>query len=355
MFKFVVVLALAAAMASATQCSGVVSDEKAHRSYEFDLSVLHHNSSYHTDPLWYRGSDGSIFYVNFCGQTAAACPSDDTSVCIRIPSGGDYQYVTGGKTSTQEISLAEAPGQSPSTSVTVTYSDGAKCGSGFYKTKIYVNCQQTATPGYFYDLDDSNKCEPILYMWSAAGCGKEVPYVGSSSSSSAPSSSASSSSSGPLTCSKTIRDVKHNHSYEFDLSSLHHNDTYVIDPLWYRASDGSIFYVNFCGQTAAACKSHDTSVCIRMRSGGGYEYLSGGSTSTQKFSIAEAPGQSPSTSVTVTYSDGAKCGSGYYKTKIYVNCQRAAVPGFFYDIDETNKCEPILYMWSAAGCGKEVQ
>jgi len=292
--------------------------------------------------------------VNFCGQTASACESDDTSVCMRIPDGDDYKYMSGGSTSTQTISIAEDPKQSPSSSVTVTYSHGDKCGNGYYKTKIYVNCQQTAVPGYFYNIDQPNECEATLYMWSAAGCGRDVPYVGPSSSDSSSSASASSSSSDPGFCAGVVKDEKKHRAYEFDLSMLHHNDSTYVDKLWYRTQDNTIYYVNFCGQTASACDTDDTSVCIRIPDGPDFRYVNGGSTSTQTISIAEDPNQSPDSSVTVTYSNGDKCGSGYFKTKMYINCQQTANPGYFYNIDRPNKCEATLYMWSAAGCGKEV-
>jgi len=172
-----IALALLAASAAAVECSGTVSDTTNHRSYEFDLSSLHHDDTTYVDSLWYRTDDNVIYYVNFCGQTASACENPDTSVCIRYPDGEDYKYVGGGKTSTQKISIAEAPDQSPSSSVTVTYTDGESCGSGNHKTKIFVNCQQTANPGYFYNIDQPNECDATLYMWAAAGCGKDVPYV----------------------------------------------------------------------------------------------------------------------------------------------------------------------------------
>jgi len=323
-------------------CKGTVTDEKQHRSYEFDLSGIHHNDSTPVDLFWYRSPENNIYYLNFCGQSSAGCESGDTSVCIRIPDSHDFKFVSGGKTSTQTFSLAEDPKQKPSSSVTVTYSDGDKCGAGYYKTKIYVNCQETANPGYIYDMDDSNECEVTLYMWSYAGCGKEVPYVSSSSSSSS------------MECGGVVSDVEHHRSYKFDLSSLYHDETTYIDTLWYRTADNVIYYFNFCGQTASACESDDTSVCIRIPDGDVYKYLSGGKTSTQTLSLAEDPSQTPDSSVTVTFSDGDKCGDGNYKTKVYVNCQQDAVPGYFYDIQETSECEATLYMWSAAGCGKEV-
>jgi len=174
-----ITLAVLAVFAAAVNvnCVGTVSDTKNKRSYQFDLSPLHHDESTYVDTLWYRTDDNIIYYVNFCGQTASACETPSTSVCIRIPDGEDYQYKSGGNTSTQAITIAEAKDQSPMSSVTVTYSNGDKCGSGKYKTKIYVNCQSTADPGYFYNIDETNDCEVTLYMWAASGCGKEVPYV----------------------------------------------------------------------------------------------------------------------------------------------------------------------------------
>ena len=188
-----IIIALAAfilvTVAKDVKCTGIVTDVKNRRSYEFDLSSLHHDDQTYVDTLWYRTDDNTIYYVNFCGQTASACDSPDTSVCIRKPVGDDYNYTSGGSTSTQKITIAELQDQSPSSSVTVTYSDGDKCSSGRYKTKIYVNCQQTANPGYFYNIDQPSDCKATLYMWAAAGCGREVSPVIPSSSSPAHSSS----------------------------------------------------------------------------------------------------------------------------------------------------------------------
>jgi len=175
-FATVVIALVVLASAKDVKCKGTIKDKKNHRAYEFDLSSLHHDESTYVDTLWYRTDDNIIYYVNFCGQTASACEADDTSVCIRKPDGQDYDYVAGGATSTQSITIAEAPDQTTSSSVTVTYSDGDSCSTGKLKTKIYVNCQQTANPGYFYNIDQPNDCEATLYMWAAAGCGKDVAY-----------------------------------------------------------------------------------------------------------------------------------------------------------------------------------
>jgi len=347
--KFIIVALLFLSVSAVdVKCTQTIRDPTKQRVYEFDLSSLHHDDSTYVDTLWYRTDNNTIYYMNFCGQTASACDDTDTSVCIRVPDGGDYKYVNGGKTTSQKITEAEASGQSYQSSVTVTYTTDRKCGSDYFKTKVYVNCQPTATPGYFYDIDESNECMPILYMWAAAGCGKEMPGPYPYSSDSSFSSSSSNQ------CGGTILDEKNHRAYNFDLSRLHHDDTTYVDTLWYRTKNNTIYYVNFCGQTAAGCKEGDTSVCIRESKSSDFTFISGGKTSTQTITKAEAPGQSIDTSVTVTYSDGAKCSSGQKKTKLYVNCQETAEPGFFYDIDETNDCEATLYMWSAAGCGKEV-
>jgi len=346
--KFIIAFVLfLAACAIDIPCKGDVYDPATHRTYEFDLSSLHHDASTYIDTLWYRTADNRIYYMNFCGQTAAGCAHDDTSVCIREPNGTSHHFFSGGATSSQNITIAEAPGQSASSSVTVTYSHGDKCGDGYFTTKVYINCQPTATPGYFYDADESDPCQTVLYMWSAAGCGKDV-----TSSSSAMSSA--SSVPEPDYCSGIVKDEANHRAYFFNLSSLHHDDKTYVDTLWYRTDENTIYYVNFCGQTASACEADDTSVCMRIPFGSDYKYVSGGSTSTQTISIAEMPGSSPSTSVTVTYTNGDKCGNGYYKTKIYVNCQQNAHPGYFYDIDQPNECEATLYMWAAAGCGEKI-
>jgi len=356
MMKFVVAALLFIAVSAVNvKCTQDIHDPAKHRWYQFDLSSLHHDESTYVDTLWYRTSENTIYFVNFCGQTASACDDPDTSVCIRKPGpGGDFKYVSGGSTSTQEITIGEDPSQSPATSVTVTYSKGEKCGAGYFKTKSYINCQVSATPGFFYDADESKDCETTLYMWSAAGCGKEIPGPSSSYSSSSSSSSVQSSSSSSDQCGGTVLDEKNKRAYHFDLSGLHHDDQTPIDTLWYRTDKNVIYYVNFCGQSAAGCSSGDTSVCIRQPNGSAYKFVSGGSTSSQNISLAEDPSQSPDKSVTVTYSHGDKCGNGYYTTKFYVNCQPGAIPGYIYRFEETNECEAVLYIWSAAGCGKEV-
>jgi len=340
--KFIIAAVLFLAVSAVNvKCKDSIYDPTKQKWYEYDLSPLHHDESQYVDTLWFRTNENNIYYVNFCGQTASACQNPDTSVCIRHPESQGYSFYSGGSTTTQKFSIAEDPSQTPGTSVTVTYSNGEKCGTGYYKTKMYVNCQYTANPGYFYNIDESD-CEATLYMWSASGCGKEIPGPSSSSSQSD-------------TCGGVVKDEKNKRAYKFDLSALHHDETQYTDPLWYRASDGSIYYVNFCGQTASACSSQDTSVCIRREEGSGFRYDSGGSTSSQTISIAEDPHFGPGDSVTVTYSNGAKCPSGgNYKTKIYVNCMKTAIPGYFYNITQTGDCEATLYMWSAAGCGVEV-
>jgi len=341
MLKFIIALLFLSVSAVNVKCKGTVTDPQTLRSYEFDLSSLHHDESVYIDPLWYRTDKNVIYYVNFCGQTASACETDDTSVCLRIPAGSEYNYTSGGSTSTQTLSRAEDPSVSIDSSVTVTYSKGEKCGSGYRKTKIYVNCKENANPGFFYDISEGGECESTLYMWSAAGCGKELP---------GPLPSSSSSSSGNDECSATIKDTKNRRAYHFDLSPLHHDESVPVDTFWFRTAKNIIYYVNFCGQTASPCRN-DTSVCLRYPN---YDYISGGSTSTQTITEAEQPNVTIDSGVTVTYSNGEKCGSGYRTTKIYVSCQESADPGFFYDADVSDEFETILYMWSIAGCGKEV-
>jgi len=168
-----VVLTAVAMLAAATdlKCGSVITDPMGDISYEFDLSSLHHDESLYIDDLWYRTEDGFIYYVNLCGRSSSPCASDDTSVCVRHPVGDGFKYEGGGKTNTQKISIAEAEGQSPNTSITVTFSDGYNCGSGQYKTKIYINCNPSVKYSYFYNVEQPNECEAILYMWSPAGCG----------------------------------------------------------------------------------------------------------------------------------------------------------------------------------------
>jgi len=171
-----VVAAIAlSAVAVDVNCNVTISDTKNHHSYNFDLSPLHHPDNVYIDSLWYRTSDNNIYYINFCGQTASACDDDDTSVCLRLPDGEDYKYVSTGSTTTQTASLNDEG--SPDKSVVVTYSKGSQCGSGTYTTKIVVACQPDADPGFFHDIDESDECSPILYMFSASGCGKDTPYV----------------------------------------------------------------------------------------------------------------------------------------------------------------------------------
>jgi len=338
----VVALLLTLASAKDMKCEEAVYDPKTGQSYYFDLSRLHHDNRTYVDSLWYRTDENQIYYVNFCGQTAASC-SDDCSVCLRVFDGqGDYKYICAGRTSTQKISIAEAPGKSPADSVTVSYSDGEQCGSGRFSTKIYVNCLDSATPGFIYDINETDRCAVTLYMYSASGCAQAASSSGSSTSSA-----------GPVPgefCEAVM--TKDGASYLFDLRPLNHPSSQYVDTLWYRTPENLIYYVNFCGQTAAPCNDNDTSVCLRMYDGGDYKYINVGSTSTQEFSVT--PGLTFGKSITVTYSDGAKCGMGTAKTNLVVNCQDGATPGFFYDLKEINECESTLYMYSSAGCGVPV-
>jgi len=187
-------------------------------------------------------------------------------------------------------------------------------------------------------------------MWSAAGCGVPVQPTSSSSSGSSPAPT-------PIPtgfCDVTLSDEKKKVSYEFNLTSLYHDNSSAVDYFWYRSAENNIYYVNFCGQSAAGCSRHDTSVCIRLDGQTGHKFVSGGSTSTQKF--ASTQGKRIYESVTVTYSNGEDCDAygGKKVTNIVINCQSTATPGYIYDMDEINQCETTLYMWSSAGCGKRV-
>jgi len=231
----------------------------------------------------------------------------------------------------------------------VTYTKGEQCGWVNYSTKIYVNCQDGADPGFFYDVDENDECAVTLYMYSAAGCGKS--YSSSSSSSSSASYSSSTAAPAPDEFCEAVL-TKDGSSYLFDLRALNHGPSATVDTLWYRTSDNDIYYINFCGQTAAPCNDDDTSVCLRVHDSGDYKYINAGSTSTQEFSITH--GLTFGKSITVTYSDGAKCGMGTKKTHLVVNCQDGATPGYFYDMEEISECESTLYMYSSAGCGAPV-
>jgi len=173
---FLVALVFAAfAFANDVNCNITLSDTKNHHSYNFDLTPLHHPDTTYIDSLWYRTTDNNIYYVNFCGQTASACDSDDTSVCLRLPDGDDYKYVNAGSTSTQKAALGDEG--SPQNTIVVTYSNGDKCESGTYTTHLSLTCQPDANPGFFHDIDNDNDCDVTLYMYSASACGKDVPYV----------------------------------------------------------------------------------------------------------------------------------------------------------------------------------
>jgi len=317
------------------KCQAVLFDPSTKQTYYYDLSLLHHNDQTYIDSLWYRTDDNIIFYVNFCGQTASPC-QNDTSVCVRIPDGDDYKYVSGGSTSTQTISLSDRNDYPSPNTVMVTYTNGVQCGPGTYTTKLYVTCVPDATPGFFYDFEQKGDCEGSLFMYSAAACGASPQS----------SSSAASSSASPGKCEATVTDG--GKTYHYDLNALHHDDSVFIDSLWYRTSENDIFYVNFCGRTASACDDPDTSVCYRVPDGNDFKYLNHGSTSTQAFSVTK--GKPAGKSVTVTYSDGDKCSSGKMKTNLVVECQPSATPGFFYDMDTISDCEVTLYMYSASGC-----
>jgi len=304
------------------KCENTVVDPKTGHSYYYDLSMLHHGNETYIDYIIYRTDTFYVFYVNFCGQTSSPCKEDDTSVCIRFP---DFEYFSGGSTTTQTISVSDRSDYPSPGTVMVTYSNGMRCGYDTFKTKIYITCKEGTTPGYIYNYENTSACELSLFMYSQAGC-----PVGPA----------------PVKCETTLTQA--GKDYFYDLSALYHDQHTLVDPLFYKTEDDT-YYVNFCGQTATACESHDTSVCIRYADGGDYKYVNGGSTSTQTFSSTE--GQPAGQSVTVTYSKGDKCKGGLKKTNLVVNC-KDATPGFFYDIKEIDDCETTLYMYSASGCAK---
>jgi len=155
-----------------------------------------------------------------------------------------------------------------------------------------------------------------------------------------------------VNCNITISDTKNHHSYNFDLTPLHHPDSVFIDSLWYRTAENNIYYINFCGKTASACEGTDTSVCYRTPDGQDFKYINAGSTSTQKAELGDSG--SPDKTIIVTYSNGDQCSSGTYTTHLRVECQLDANPGFFHDIKKTNDCEVTLYMFSQSGCGVDV-
>lgn len=180
-------------------CTTVISDKATKKSYKYDLSRLSHGSG-QSDVLYYRTTTGAYFYVNFCAPSSSACDGDDNSVCIRT---ADYDFFGSGKvccafrfslslfpppisispnpasqTSTQVISKTDLSGQGVGQGVVVSYSDGDGCTGGKRSAKIYVSCSASADPGFFYKVEEGT-CNSVLYMWSASGCGKEVPYEGS--------------------------------------------------------------------------------------------------------------------------------------------------------------------------------
>lgn len=155
-------------------CNITLIDKKNKHAYNFDMTQLHHNDSVYVDSFWYRTPENNIYYINFCGQVASACDQPDTSVCLRVPKGDDFDYLSAGKTSTQEVSLSEDG--SPQNSCVVTYSQGAACKSGTYTTHIVVSCQVDADPGFMYDINETDECAPTLFMYSSSGCGVDVPY-----------------------------------------------------------------------------------------------------------------------------------------------------------------------------------
>jgi len=318
------------------KCQSIVFDPKSGQSYYYDLSTLHHGNETYFDNFIFQTDNSYVFCVNFCGQTASNCKENDTSVCIRFP---NMDYYSGGSTTTQTISVPDRSDYPSPENVMVTYSNGMRCGYGTFKTKFYLTCKKGQKPGQIYKFENTSLCEASLFMYSEAAC-PVSPYSSSSSSSSPVP--------PPVKCEATLTHA--GASYHYDLNPLYHDDHTYVDNLWYRTEDNNVYYVNFCGQTAMACETKDTSVCIRYSDGGDVKFVNGGSTSTQEFSITK--GQPIGQSITVTYSDGAKCQGGKKKTKLVVNCKEDAKPGFFYDIDETNDCEATLFMYSASGCGK---
>lgn len=312
-------------------CHTRIVDPADKHAYHYDLTRLNHQTGL-PDTLFYIDKYGNYYYVNLCGETTTSCPRG-TSVCRR--SSADRSFSGYGQVETQRFEALAVPGYRTNEGVTVKYSGGDECTSGPGKrsSKVNVICSPTSDPGYIYDATESN-CTAELSVYSAAGCYLPEPHSGSSVI--------------PGFCQAVLRDPTDGKRYKFDLSRLNHPDG-VMDNLYFHDSgSGNTFFVNFCGNTYAACTA-GSSVCIRTSA---MKYYSGGMKATQSFRSLAVPGRLTNEGVTVKYSAGdkTKCPSGKQRTTtINVICQKGADPGYFYESTE-DSCDYSLAMYSEAGC-----
>jgi len=178
--KFFVVAALLLAALVAAEpfnCTGVVQDYKRGKAFEYDLSSLYHSPEF-SDSLFYQFPNDPLHpnvYVNLCGKTTTQC-SPSSPVC-KVSS--LWNTVGYGQLETQEFVLVEKEGVESGKGVTIHYSNGEYCPStGYTKSTIHVVCgtSETITTASV----DSDGCGIEITISSAAGCGKEVAFEGTS-------------------------------------------------------------------------------------------------------------------------------------------------------------------------------
>jgi len=161
------------------KCNPNISYPSKKKTFYYDFTSLYHDIS-GVDTLMKR-FDSNVMYINPCGVCSSSCITPDTSACLRT---ADWDYLSAGILKTQKITASNWKQAEMGKSAMITYSDGdsQKCaGNKKRSTTIHIICEPTASAAYFMDDYIAKDCKYTFYLYSATGCGTQVPYRGGAS------------------------------------------------------------------------------------------------------------------------------------------------------------------------------
>ena len=160
------------------QCQKNISYTKQKKTFFYDFTPLYHDAS-GLDTIMKR-FDSNVMYFNPCGICSSKCYTPDSAVCLRAAS---WVYYSSGDLKTQVISASNWKSAQVGKSAMISYTNGdsGECEKDRKRsTDLHVICDPTAVAAYFMEDYSVKDCKYTFYLYSAAGCGTEVPYQGSS-------------------------------------------------------------------------------------------------------------------------------------------------------------------------------
>jgi len=149
----------------------------------------------------------------------------------------------------------------------------------------------------------------------------------------------------PFNCTNIVVDDKHGKAWQYDLTSLYHDNTFS-DSLYFQSSNGDLTYFNLCGVTTTTC-SPSSPVCKRS---GLWSTMGYGDLHTQQMVVIEKEDVDSGKGVTVHYTNGEYCpGTAGSSSTIHVVCGTDEV------VTELSLsrdgCSITATIVSQAGCG----